>query len=254
MPDVIFAKPRWDYKSYTDYWRLVELAGYPLIYIDEIDPQSDNVYIFSQPPTDWHHGWPDAKARIIYYSLEWYLDVDYRSIPGVECWSPDAWYAERTGMRYVPMGGDARLNPEPNYKFEPVHVATLWAPSGNRYTPMGSMVEAGVTIAPNAWDDDRHKVLQAAYAMIHAHQWADVPTIAPQRFALAAAYHLPLISETLGNAGVFDNAVMQTTGKDMGRFIVDARQQSTPLRKAADRLYKLMCEELTFKKGIEAAL
>lgn len=47
MPEIIFARPRWDYNSYTDFYRLIELSGYPLIFFDEIDPDSSNCYVMT---------------------------------------------------------------------------------------------------------------------------------------------------------------------------------------------------------------
>jgi hypothetical protein len=74
---VIFARSDQTYDSYSDLLRLIELSGFPLVTLGDIDPTSDNVYIFSTPQTYWHdgterRGWPAARARIIYYNIEWY--------------------------------------------------------------------------------------------------------------------------------------------------------------------------------------
>src|SRR4051812_7712427 len=102
MVEPIFAHPRWDYQSYADYKKLIDLSGFKSCYMDEMDLESDNTYIFSTPDTHWMGGWPDAKCRIIYYCFEWYLDCDYSSIPNVETWTTDKSWAERIGAKYVP--------------------------------------------------------------------------------------------------------------------------------------------------------
>ena len=46
--NTIFAKTRYVYDSYTDYWRLVELSGFPICYVDEMDVYNPaNIYIIS---------------------------------------------------------------------------------------------------------------------------------------------------------------------------------------------------------------
>ncbi len=37
MAEITFVKTRHVYDSYTDFWRLVELSGFPTIYYDELD-------------------------------------------------------------------------------------------------------------------------------------------------------------------------------------------------------------------------
>jgi len=46
--DIVFCKTRADpefYRSYTDFWSLVELAGFPWMWLDELEPGRDAVYI-----------------------------------------------------------------------------------------------------------------------------------------------------------------------------------------------------------------
>lgn len=261
MSQVLFARPRHEYQSYSDYWRLVELAGYPIIYLDEMDLQSDNCYIFSTPSTFWHdgvegNGFPNARARLIYHSLEFYLDVNYPTIPGVEVWTPDKWYAEKTDTRYVPFGSDVALNLQPGTMPSARYVATLWAESGHRYTAYGSMVNAGLRMGVGGWGETRHLNLLSSSVMVHAHQWSDRPTIAPQRWALAAAYRLPLISEHLGDAGVFNGMVLETNAQEMGTFVYEHVQPANRglMRRYADRLYDQMCIKQPFRRTIEEAL
>lgn len=263
MGDVIFARPDHQYESYSDFWRLVELAGYPIITIGDIDAQSDNCYIFSTPSTAWHdglerEGWPGAKARIIYFNIEWYLDVDYNAIPGVEVWSADAWYAERTNTRYVPLGshpGLKLINESPNGRV--YDVIGLFAPSVNRYEAWGRLAEHHVNLAPNAWGEERHRHLMQSRAMLHIHQWADKPTVAPQRFALAAAYGLPLITETLANPGIFISGKrLMTDLADIGRFTAEWMQpdKADELAGYGAALHELLCVEWNFRSVIEGAL
>ena len=98
--ETIFARPRHDYDSYSDYWRLVELSGYPVIYIDQIDPDSKNTYIFTGPDasSEVGAGFRKGRARICYWLLEWY--ADYQMQPGVtEVWNSNETFAKHIGLR-----------------------------------------------------------------------------------------------------------------------------------------------------------
>ena len=47
MAEITFVKTRHVYDSYTDFWRLVELSGFPTIYYDEMDLRQSGVFIIS---------------------------------------------------------------------------------------------------------------------------------------------------------------------------------------------------------------
>lgn len=263
MPDVIFARPNHEYGSYTDYWRLVELSGYPTITIGDIDPESDNCYIFSTPDTYWHDGtertgWPNAKARIIAYCIEWYDDVEYTNIPGVEVWTPDSWWAERKGIHYVPMGGHSGLRLADDAAYEKRYdVATLWAQSYRRYAGEAQLTSHGISIAPNGWGQQRHEALSQSRAMIQVHQKDGLFTVAPQRWALAAAYSLPMITETLADCGLFTAGYrLMTDLEHLGAFTRTwlAQENARTLEDFGRSLHQLLCHHYTFRKSIEAAL
>lgn len=257
MSNVIFCRPRWEYGSYSDIWQLVKLSGYPLIFIDEMDVHSDNCYIFTTPATDWWHGWPNAHARIIYLNIEWYLDADYSNIPCVETWTTDKWYADLKNLRYVPMGSHRDLNPHPLDTVDKVYdVCTLWAGSYNRYHAEDLIQRVGLTRAPNGWGEDRHRILAQSRMMVAVHQNPQAQTVAPQRWALAAAYKLPVISETLADAGILGDVTIQTDLESIGEVAASWKRMENigKLKAKGECLHKLLCEEYTFRKGIESAL
>lgn len=105
----IFVLTKHKYESYTDLIRLIELAGYPTCYPDDIKPRSKNTYILpisnGELPTD---GWSKPTARIIRWLFEWGIEEKRNGV--AEYWCPDAWNAAQNDARYVPLGGDARLN------------------------------------------------------------------------------------------------------------------------------------------------
>lgn len=260
MPDIIFARPEHDYDSYSDLWRIVELSGFPIIRIGEIDATSDNVYIFSTPSTHWHdgverRGWPDARARIVYYNIEWYTDQAYKDIPGVEIWSTDKWHADHIGAKYVPMGSHPDLPNEGLQNCPKLYDVSLLAylpPRRERI--MHELAQVGVSAAPRGWGLERHAILQQTRIMLHVHQNDGVNTVAPQRWALAAAYKLPIISETLADGGIFGHTHgLYSDYAHIAEFCKMWRYDAR-LNDYALALHELLCHQLTFRKSVEAAL
>lgn len=256
MSKVIFARPRHNYASYADLYRLIEVSGYPLIHFDEIDPQSDNTYIMTVLNGENMYGWQQPRARLILYDLEWHLDGV--NVPGVrEVWAADRWYAGQIGAHYVPLGSDDRLRlDEPVADGKVYDVATLWYVTHRRGVILTKMRESGLRIAPvsDLHGLERHRVLSQSLMMVHVHQHDGIGTIAPQRFALAAAYKLPLLTEGLADAGVLFTSVVQADGFDIptaAMFLADP-QSATSLHQWAEILHQTLCIDYNFSKTIEA--
>lgn len=255
--NVIFAHPRWDYQSYSDYKRIVELSGYQSIYMDEMDLQSDNTYIFATPDTYWGGGFPNARARVIAYLFEWYDDIDYSAIPNVEIWCTDKHWADRINAKYVPMGSHRDLNLHPLDNLDKAYdVCTLYAPSSNRYHANDLLNRVGLSRAPDGWGEERHRILSQSRMMVCVHQNPEAKTLAPQRWALAAAYKLPVISETLADAGMLADVTVQTDLESVGEVAASWKrtENAGKLRAKGDALYELLCNKWTFRHGIESNL
>jgi len=267
MPDPIFCRTRHVYSSYVDFWHLVELSGFPCIYVDQIDPHSDNVYIFTPLNGENQDGWNNPKAQIILWDLEWRLDLNNGadgvgvSVPGVErIWASDAWYAEAIGAEYVPLGSHPGLaegyTENSNGKTFDAAVMAYLGPY-RRNNMVNRLRDAGVVIAPNGWAQERHDILRASRSMLHIHQHDGIQTVAPQRWALTAAYELPLISETVIDGGIFGyDHMLLTDYANMERFVPMwvRRNETQVLEDYGRALYQLLCVERTFRKCVEAAL
>lgn len=261
MGSVIFARPRWNYDSYQDFYRLIELSNYPLTFFDEIDPSSDNLYILTILNGEIQYGWQQPRARIILWDIEWRLEGEYRLPPGVaEAWASDWWYADKINARYVPFGSHPDLAPKErrrNGKYD-FDVATLaYAGPPRRSTAYSQLLERGLRLSPNGWGETRELILQHSRAMIHVHQLEGVNTVAPQRFALAAAYKLPLITENLYNTGIFNHRHLimadYTTLPEVTEQWV-RRNDVRILDEYGCNLYHLLCEQYTFRRVVDGAI
>lgn len=271
MSNVYFVKTRTmlqahTYDGYRDYFRLAELSGYATCFINEVDPESDNTYIITPLNGEWNHGWQGTpRAQIILHDLEWRLgESDYawdksllETPPGVSrVWASDKWYAERISAEYVPLGSHAGLVEDNHLNGDGYDVAMLAYLSGRRQHAAAQLQDKyGLKLAPNAWNPERDAMLKGTTAMVHVHQHDHVATIAPLRFALAAAYGLPLISERVEDADLFRDVVLFAEFADLSDYVNAAvRRHTAELKERGRLLHTLLCEQYSFRKCIEAAL
>lgn len=264
MSDPIFARTRHTYDSYQDFWGLVELSGFDTCYVDEIDPASDHTYIYTPNNGETANGWPDARARITWYQLEWETHPNDSGPlpPGVAAkWTMDKWHAERIGAQYVPIGShaDLRYTLSVEIKGWDTNDIALMAYMGppRRAAMKYQLERCGLKIAPNAWGLDRHYLLDHSRSFVHVHQHEDIPGVAALRVALAAAYSLPYISEQVADRGIFSTSNMLFS--DYAHLADFAEQwltddKSQMLADYGWALHQLLCVEKPFRHWIEAAL
>lgn len=261
MTDVTFVRTRTEYPPYADFYRLAELSGYPLCYVDEIDPSdSTKVYIVSPINGEWQHGWSHARARIIFNQLEWHTDHKPVELPsGVsECWNGDAWHARLINARHVPIGGHSGLNLDlndcPAKEYDVAFMA--YTDVYRRKLIKDALESHGLKVAPNGWGRERHDILTRSRCIVHVHQWEDIPTIAPLRWCLAAAYGLPIISESVNDrrpfaAGDFMTADYDSLVETVADALADGNGQ---LETYGRNLHNYLCRVLTFRESVERAL
>lgn len=259
MSEIIFALPRHEYASYRDYYKLIELSGFQTCYIDEIQPDSTNAYLITILNGEMPEGgYPGASARIILTDLEWHLD-GIPPLANVEMWAADRWYAERLGARYVPMGSHPKLCAENTPKQDLYDVAYFGYFDGvpRRQVIRQQLIQRGVKVSPTgAWGAERHALLRNSAAFLHVHQLEGAPTIAPLRMVVAAAYALPVITETVADAGIFAKHIAQA---DYGSIayqtaVATQTQWAHDLLPKALSLNQKLCIDFTFRKSVEVAL
>lgn len=258
MSDPIFARPRHHYDSYNDLWQLVHLSGFPTCHIDEIDAASDNTYILPTRNGECGDGWPDARAQIIHWNLEWEV---YLPLPGVaETWHSDAWFAEAHGLQYAPMGSHPGLKCADDQRVPDVgyDAAFLGYMIPRRQQVWTWLKERNLRITTNgAWGIDRHRLLMDSAIYLHVHQHDDKPGMPPLRLVVAAAYSLPFITETVANAGVFGYTHFMQSSYDHLADLVRLWTRDNDRQRLNDygmALHDKLCQHGTFRKSVEAAL
>jgi len=264
MSEVIFCKTRYQdkgYQSYSDLWRLVELAGYPIIYVDQLDPQSDNTYIVTPLNDEWLQGWQNPKAQIIHWEFEWRTDwrAEVDEPQGVaRVWHIDPYMGKQTGFEYVPVGSDDLLNEcthiWPLTRIVDVAIMSYQTPRRQLITQQ--LEGLGLKVArpvSGEWGTARSTTLLSSACMVHTHQLEAAPGIASLRWAIAAAHRLPMITETVKDRGIFGYSCMvQSDYEYLAAFTAHMLKDRVQLVEYGEALHNLLCVENTFRKVIEA--
>ena len=256
MSNPVFVRTRHVYDSYSDLVTLIQLSGFSLVYVDELDADSDNTYVLVTRNGEVPEaGYPNARARLIHWNLEW---DEYPPLAGItETWSSDKWFASTIGARYVPMGSHRDLNLHPDETTPHEYDAALLAYLGPyRRGWLVNQLAQRVRLGPNGWGAERDVILRKSRSMLNIHQREGVNAVAAQRFAVAAAYRLPVITEALTDGGIFDRTTVLSAGY---HELVDCASawlhgDARILNDFGDGLHQLLCIENTFEKCVNAAL
>lgn len=258
---IVFAKTRHHYDSYLDFWELVRLSGFDTCFIDEIDVSEEKFFIL----TPWngevgpflHAQAERSKAcRIAWWCLERF---DAMSVPYVqaldeasalvdELWVSDRWISTLDKrLKYVPFGSHPGLGTtpiEPSFDF--THQSYSWGRRADVYSRLRMM---GFREGPSGWGPQRHEVLRRSRLMLNLQQYED-PVTAPIRFAIAAAYHLPVVSETINDADPVTDLIRCADYKQIPMVVKEALADG--MRGPAEALHQRLCVDFTFRTCVEA--
>lgn len=266
--DITFVRTRHFYESYRDMFRLIELSEFPIIYTDEVDVSQHGVFIVTPMNGEWrsiidNQNDKPRNAHLILWNLERpsgsagsvgqygeaNRDLIYKRHID-EVWVSDKRLAEETQLRFVTLGSDYGLGePSTNKKFDFVHMSYV---TGRR----SGIYEHFTNIAPNCWPPERHEVLKSSRFAVNIHQ--DIhPFQEPLRFALFAAYGLPIITEVIYDSFPWGDEFMIYSGYDgmVGKIRQcleddDYEKFEAMGMRARDR----MCNEFRFKDMVEKAV
>jgi hypothetical protein len=269
MTDITFVKTRHFYESYRDFFTLVDLAGFPTIYTDELDTSQEGVFITAPLNGEWepHIKNQDHKPRYAHL-IQWNIERPSGSAGSVgnyakrqrqliydrffdEIWVSDSRLADETQLRFVVLGSDAGLgSPGDEKRYAFCHMSYEVPRRGNIYKHFRDD-----QIGPNSWPPERDEILQASRFALNIHQ--DIhPFQEPLRLALFAAYGLPIISETIFDMYPWSDDTMITVGYD--NLVSRLRQALTEdydgYREMGLRARERMTGEFQFGKMIRAAV
>lgn len=269
MTDIIFVRTRWNYESYHDFFHLIELSGFPVIFVDELDVSKEGVYITSPLNGEWepHIKNQDHKPRYAHL-IQWNIERPSGSAGSVgnyakrqrqliydrffdEVWVSDRRLADETQLRFVVLGSDEGLGtPGQEKKYAFCHMSYEVPRRVNIYKHFNPD-----HIGQNAWPPVRDQILSESKFALNVHQ--DIhPFQEPLRLALFAAYGLPVISETIFDSYPWSDEFYITTGYDnlVGRMRQALTEDYEPYRQMGLRARERMCGEFQFGRMVRQAI
>lgn len=255
---MIFVRPRYEYQSYWDYFELIRLSGLPLIYFDEIDWGSKETYIACPMNGEFPTQMPDHTCRVIWLNIErpcptgdpWLFgrpDFD-------EVWVCDRYWSTIVGARHFIMGSHAGLGFTGTRKLYDWISCTYEVP---RRTAIWHEIR-DLSRAPNGWPctpQERAADLAASHLYVVPQQDDPPHAVTPLRFAIAAAFKLPMVYEGEMDAFPFVPS-KHFISSNYHRF-ADTVRKWLGTEKSVDiglALHHKLCIETDFKRSIEAML
>lgn len=283
MRDLVFVRTRYEYQSYSDLWRLVDLSGFKTIYVDEFDLAQDYVGIL---PTCNGELRPHITHRrsilkgpqwatLIHWNLERPDSGDYEvskiTPTGVanstseilqyvdHQWVSDRYWASLDPrLIHVTMGSHPAMALGSSSPKQ--YDACSLSYNNYRRNKIYGQLRQQVRMAPDsAWGAERDVILRTSHCMVYVHQ-TPMPIGAPLRMALAAAYRLPVISERMGDPYPYaaGEDLLVADYDQLVPATLEALQSTSRLQEIGEKLYQKLCIENDFRKcvleGIENTL
>ncbi|MHA2055357.1 MAG: hypothetical protein ACW99F_17395 [Candidatus Hodarchaeales archaeon] len=287
MAEIIFCKPVYHYDSYTDFWRLVELSGFPIISVSELDITKEGIYITAPMNGDYkEHFVGDLKhfeetgeitggelkrqkdsglprmAHMIIWNLERPSGSKTLATYNNDCfewftnrfadeiWVSDVQLADEACLRYVTLGSDYGLGETSEEKgYDLTHMSVEIPRRVQIYKHFGKP-----QIGQNSWGDERHEVLKKSKFALNVHQ-DNHPYCEPLRIALFAAYGLPIISETLANTFPYNDEVVTFAYHDIVEGLkVALNDDYDQWKERGLKLRDRLCKDLQFGNVVRQAV
>lgn len=191
------------YDSYTDFWTLVRLSGFDTIEQNEVNGETAGTIIF--PMSSGNSVAMASQKPRAFRSVCWQLERIGPNLADLtpqcfdEVWFSDRWMTEicrpnHPCVKFVPMGGHPELGGgAADVKCHDFAVMSYI--HGPREHKINQLKNAGYTMAPNGWGDERAATLAACRMGLCLHQWQNDPALEPLRATLFSAWRLPLVYE-----------------------------------------------------------
>jgi hypothetical protein len=275
VKDPIFVHSSYRYPSYTDFWRLVELSGFQVVEKREVNLESDNLYIWPEMNGDLMvclQGRPKTKrqARTVFWNLErpdmrasetmdaqaWWragLDEIYELVDAI-------WVSDRNILAMDPrstwacLGGHPGLLELPTGSGLSYDVAHLGQRTPRREVVIQELERRGITVSPNAWGVERTRILSTSKLMLGVERLGGAHISMPIRWAVAAAYRLPIIQEEhpAPDPLVAGESVLMAPIDRLADLVeASLKQDLKPIGTAA---WETFCEKYTFRSQVEETI
>lgn len=269
MKDPIFAKTRYHYDSYMDFWRIVELSGFRVCYTDEIDLNQDEVYITSPlngelKPHVAHRKSilkHPQRARIVWWNLERPAHHEVKaSVQDMLPYVDRVWFSDKSLVAQDPSNLIyAELGSHPDFpypatstdkQYDFAHISYV---TPRREAVYNHLITKGFKMSISPLPKQRRDDLWHVRSMLNIHQ-NDLPICEPIRFAIAAGYRLPLITEVLATPYPLEHGKTCLMASYDDMYASSENWLREDIQHIGDALYKRLAVDFNFRQGVTEAL
>lgn len=253
MNDPVFVWPRTPYQSYQHLHTLVELSGFPTCFIDEVDWGSNTTYICAPFNGEIPNPLPIRNCKFVWFQIErpsvhnafkfGREDVD-------DLWICDVDWSKRVGGQFFLLASHPDLGfYEPQKRWD---VATNCYETGRRGA-IFSQLRNEFLFTPNSFNQPDIEFAASRCQLLPQQDDGD-HSVTPLRFAIGAAYRMPLIYEA--DADIFPF----TDGQDVlhvkyGELVDTTRRVlAGNFQHIGGNLHQQLCCETNFRKEVERML
>jgi hypothetical protein len=273
--DPVFVRSARRYESYTDFWRLVELSGFRIVDKSQVDFGADLLYIWAEMDVDFMvplHDHPKSgrRARTALWSIErpdqrasertdaraWWragLDETFDLVD-------DLWVSDKGILAMDPrstwacLGGHPGLREDASSGGRSYDVAHLGQHTPRREEVIRELERRRISVSPNGWGEERARILSSSKLLLGIERLGTVHISTPLRWAVAAAYRLPILQEEILDPAplVPDESIMMAPIDKLADLVEVALRWDLSSMGAAAR--ETFCERHTFRRGVEEAI
>jgi hypothetical protein len=261
---IIFARTRYEYPSYGDFFRFVEISGFKTCFVDQIDLAQDNTYIFTpmngEVAPHLRNFAGTRRAKVIWWNLERPHDETLpSSMDTLEGLIDSVWVSDRYFATLNPRFTFVRLAGHQHYgmrtaarHWDVCHLSYLW---GRRLEAVDRLRAQGVSIAPEAWGaKEQNAIVATSHMMLTLHQYEVYPIIEPIRFAIAASYGIPIVSESFLDDQARDLAFVLRSIDQIDQDVIEWLKHKDRLADEGEKLHRKLCIDTDFRWEVVKAL
>jgi hypothetical protein len=269
----MFVRSTARYDSYTDFWKLVELSGFPEVPASQVDldkpgtliwPSMDMEFIerlSRQPPRA-------RRARVIFWNLERPdekpgidpIELFKRGMGEILEWADEIWISDislavaDSRLVYAVLGSHHGLF-DGTTAVETYDVAHLGILTPRRAELLDRLRARGLRVSGNAWGVDRSRILASSRLLLSIDRVEGLHVSSSLRWALAAAHTLPIINEEMKypHPLASGESLLLAPYKNLEAAVLRALERPD-LRTIAENAKRKLCEEWTFRRGVVRAL
>jgi hypothetical protein len=273
VPEPLFVRSTARYDSYADFWKLVELSGFPSIPAVDVDLEKPGTLIW--PTMDMEFIDRLSKqprgargARVVFWNLERPdekpdvdpLELFRRGMGEILEWADEIWISDiglsmaDSRLVYAVLGGHEGLHDE-TPAAETYDVAHLGILTPRRTELLDKLRARGLRVSGNARGQERSQILSSSKLFLGIDRVEGLHVAAPLRWALGAAFGLPIVHEELKYPYplVAGESLLAAPYQELEAFVLQTLDRRD-LVTVAEQAWQKLCRQWTFRKGVEDAL